>query len=100
MLVKSLALSVAAALLGPTLGIALFFLANSNLYAQPPALAVSETLRQVSFAPGQPWYATGAYERKLNTAAADDWQTVVRCPDGQTIADNGRCLSPTARPQT
>jgi len=114
MLVKSLVVSVAAALLGPTLGIAAFFLANSNYPSQPFSASTQEMgliaqpdHREVArtFAPSGPWYGPSAQERKLDTAAADlpsglgVWQTVVNCPEGQALSENGRCQS-SIRPRT
>ena len=67
MLVKSLVVSVAAALLGPTLGIATFFLANSN-YSGLPFSASVETMglllaqpddREVA-TPSAAWYGPSA----------------------------------------
>jgi hypothetical protein len=117
MLVKSLVVSVAAALLGPTLGIATFFLTNGNspnshsfsasvqttgLLAQPDHREVTRT-----FAPSGAWYGPSAQERKLDTAAADlrsgllgVWQTVVNCPEGQALSEDGRCRSSSSRPPT
>jgi hypothetical protein len=117
MLVKSLAVSVAAALLGPTLGIATFFLANSNSPSSRPlstsqhqqvGLVTPPAHREVirSFAPSETWYGPRAEVRKLDTAAVDlprelgAWQTVVRCPEGQALSEDGRCWSSNTRPPT
>lgn len=114
MIVKSLAVSVAAALLGPTLGIATFFLANSNYPGQSFSASTQELRllaqsdhREVArtFAPSGAWYGPSVQGRKLDTAAADlpsglgVWQTVVNCPEGQALSENGRC-QPSIRPRT
>jgi hypothetical protein len=116
MLMKSLAVSVAAALLGPTLGIATFFLANGNSASSQPLSTspdqqvglVTQPNREVvrSFAPSETWYGPRAEVRKLDTAAADlprelgAWQTVVRCPEGKALSEDGRCRSSNTRPPT
>jgi hypothetical protein len=68
MLVKSLAVSVAAALLGPTLGIAAFLLVNADASNRQPFSVVS-------------------------AAELGPWQTVVKCPDGKTLSAEARCRS-------
>jgi hypothetical protein len=106
MLLKSLAVSVAAALLGPTLGIAMFFLANSDS-ASGQQLATA-TQREVvrSFAPSETWYDPSAQAIEVQAAAAElpgglgSWQTVVRCPDGQALSEDGRCRSSDTQPPT
>jgi hypothetical protein len=115
MLVKSLIVSVAAAVLGPTLGIATFFLANSTYPSQSLSASTQEMgliarpdHREVAraFAPSGAWYGPSAQERKLDTAAADlpsglgVWQTVVNCPEGQALSKDGRCRPSSIRPPT
>ena len=113
MLLKSLAVSVAAAVLGPTLGIATFLAVNG---AQQPVAASSQVADETvqaapsialrAFAPSGSWYVPSAEDRPLSTAAADlspesgGWQTVVSCPDGQTLSGDARCQASTQRPQT
>jgi hypothetical protein len=113
MLVKSLVVSVVAALLGPTLGIATFFVANSN-YSGLPFSASVETMGLLLAQPDDlevitssgAWYGPSALERSLDTAAAAQpsglgvWQTVVKCPEGQALAENGRCWSSSIPPPT
>jgi hypothetical protein len=100
MLLKSLVVSVAAALLGPALGIAAFYLANSGYPDQP----VSTSIR--TFAPSAVWYDPSVPKHRLDTAAADlppdvgGWKTVVNCPDGQALSADGRCHSSSTRPPT
>ena len=99
MLLKSLAVSVAAALLGPALGVAMFFLANSSAGGQPLANSQARVVAQPagsglvrSFAPSENWYAHVATEE------LGAWQTVVRCPDGQALPPGGRCQPSDTRP--
>lgn len=117
MLLKSLAVSVAAALLGPTLGIATFFLANgSSPSSEPLSTSLHQQVELVmppadrdvirSFAPSQAWYGPSDEVGKLDTAAADlprelgTWQTVVRCPEGKALSEDGRCRPSDTRPPT
>ena len=109
MLLKSLVVSVAAALLGPTLGIATFLAVNGAYPSQPFAASsqvADETAQPAprirAFAPSGLWYGQVAEERQLSTASAesDGWQTVVSCPDGQTLSGDARCQTSTQRPQT
>jgi hypothetical protein len=114
MLLKSLVVSVAAALLGPTLGIATFLAVDGAYSSQPLASpqVADETAQPAprialrAFAPSGLWYAQNVQERELSTAAADlspeagGWQTVVSCPDGQTLSGDARCQTSTQRPQT
>lgn len=99
MLLKSLAVSVAAALLGPALGVAMFFLANSSAGGQPLAYSQARVVAQPagsdlvrSFAPSENWYAHVATEE------LGAWQTVVRCPDGQALPAGGRCQPSDTQP--
>jgi hypothetical protein len=115
MLLKSLVVSVAAALLGPTVGIATFLAVNGAYPSQPLAASpqvADETAQPAprialrAFAPSGLWYGESAQDRRLSTAAADlspesgGWQTVVSCPDGQTLTGDARCQPSTQRPQT
>jgi len=114
MLLKSLVVSVAAALLGPTLGIAAFLAVNGAYPSQPLASSqIADEMAQPAphialraFAPSGLWYGQNVQERELSTAAADispeagGWQTVVSCPDGQTLSGDARCQTSTQRPQT
>ena len=106
MLLKSLAVSVAAALLGPTLGIAMFFLADSNSASGQQLITATQHEVVRSFAPSETWYGPSAQAVEVRAAAAElpgglgSWQTVVRCPDGQALSEDGRCPScPTLSPQ-
>ena len=118
MLLKSLAVSVVAASLGPTLGIAMFFLANSSgsPSSHPPSTSLHQQVELVtppahrdvirSFVPSEAWYGPSGEVGKLDTAAADlprelgTWQTVVRCPEGQALSEDGRCPPSDTRPPT
>ncbi len=113
MLLKSLAVSVAAAVLGPTLGIATFLAVNGADQPLAASSQVADGTTQLvppialrAFAPSGSWYVSNAEGRALSTAAADlapesgGWQTVVSCPDGQTLSGDARCQSSTQRPQT
>ena len=119
MLLKSLVMSAVAAVLGPTLGIGLFFVANGDFGNQTTSFAAStgeaalvteqrdtDVIRM--FAPPGAWYnptSTGEHERKINTAAGDplsklgSWHTVVSCPEDRALSEDGRCTSP-HRPDT
>ena len=117
MLLKSLVISVAAAVLGPTIGIGMFFLANDD-YSSSHTTSFSGEARLVTepghrevfkmFAPPGPWYnptLIGVHERKIDTAAGDpvsersSWHTVVSCAEGQALSEDGRCTAP-RRPNT
>jgi hypothetical protein len=113
MLVKSLVIATAAALLAPTIGIAAFFVANSdNFSGQATMITVSarklgpmtelvqaETIR--TFAPQGLWFdpaASVVQEPKTIAARTTPdpaaWHTVVSCPEGQALAEDGRCPAP------
>ena len=106
MLVKSLVISTAAALLGPTIGVALFLVANSDhitvtarKLGPVTELVQAETIR--TFAPQGLWLDPAAsIMQKPKTIAARTtsdpaaWHTVVSCPEGQALAEDGRCPAP------
>ena len=116
MLVKSLAISVAAALLGPTIGMGVYVLANSDGFGDE-TIAFSSSTRgpapvpepsqadivRMSAPPGS-WLNPVSIDkpvRKPETAAATQpltelspWRTVVRCPEGQLLPEDDRCPSP------
>ena len=115
MLLKSLVMSVVAAVLGPTIGVAMFLMANSDGSDLPklnsashsqeagPATGSGQTEVSGAFLPQAPWLAsaaTGVQERKPETAAAGwstelgMWQTTVSCPEGQPLTEEGPCPSP------
>jgi hypothetical protein len=100
MLLKSLAVSVAAALLGPTLGIAMFFLADSNSARGQPLVTATRHEVVRSFAPSETWYDPSAQAVEVQALGLGSWQTVVRCPDGQALSEDGRCRSSDTQPPT
>src|SRR3989442_974682 len=71
MLLKSLAVSVAAALLGPTLGIAMFFLADSNSASGQQLITATQHEVVGSFAPSETWYGPSAQAGEMLAAAAE-----------------------------
>jgi hypothetical protein len=111
MLVKSIVISTAAALLGPTIGVALFLVANSDRAgeATSPTVATREGLEtELGEAEVIRNFASQgvhldlasilAPERKPQVAAAATaesaaWRTVVICAVGQPAKD-GRCPAP------
>ena len=111
MLVKSIVISTAAALLGPTIGVALFLVANSDRggKATSPTVVTREGLGTElgeaevirNFAPQGVHLDLAsilAPERKPQVAAAGTaeqaaWRTVVICVVGQPAKD-GRCPAP------
>jgi hypothetical protein len=97
MLLKSLAVSVAAALLGPTLGIAMFFLADSNSASSQQLITATQHEVVGSFAPKAVEVQAAAAEFP---GGLGSWQTVVRCPDGQALSEDGRCRSSNTQPPT
>jgi hypothetical protein len=123
MLVRTLVTSVAAALLGPAIGIGVFIMANrDHSGGQPTSISMTQTRQAGSaietgqaedirtFTP-QGWWlsspATRVQEPKLKTAAARPsrepahWHTVVSCPSGEPLPGDGRCPLPepvTTRP--
>lgn len=97
MLLKSLAVSVAAALLGPTLGIAMFFLADSNSASSQQLITATQHEVVGSFVPQAAEVQAAAAELP---GGLGSWQTVVRCPDGQALSEDGRCRSSNTQPPT
>jgi hypothetical protein len=114
MLMKSLAISLVAALLGPTVGVGVFLLTNGDRFGGETTLPIraagpvpefnqAEVVR--TFAQPRLWLgpATGALESSAKTPATHPsselaaWRTVVRCPEGEPLAQTGRCPAP-ARP--
>jgi len=123
MLVRTLVTSVAAALLGPAVGIGVFIMANrDHSDGQATSISMTQTREAGSaietgqaedirtFTPQGRWLgspATRVQEPKLKTAAARPsrepahWHTVVSCPSGEPLPGDGRCPSPepvTTRP--
>lgn len=123
MLVRTLVTSVAAALLGPAIGIGAFLMANrDHSGAQPTSISMSPTREAGSaietgqakdirtFTPQGRWLgspATRVQEPKLKAADARPsrepaaWHTVVSCPSGEPLPGDGHCPSPepvTTRP--
>ena len=116
MLVKTLAISVAAAVLGPTIGMGVFVFANSDRFGGETTSFSSSTRGPGpvtepgqadvvrTFAPPGPWLnpdSIDRQERKPEPAAATrplpelaPWRTVVSCPEGQPLPEDGRCPSP------
>ena len=116
MLVRTLVTSVAAALFGPAVGIGVFIMANrDHSGGQPTSISMTQTRAAGSaietgqaedirtFTPQGRWLgspATGMQEPKLKTAAARPsrepatWHTVVSCPSGKPLPEDGRCPLP------
>jgi hypothetical protein len=116
MLVRTLITSVAAALLGPAVGMGVFVMTNrDHSGGQPPSISMTQTREAGSaietgqaedirtFTPQGRWLgspATRVQEPKLKTAAARPsrepahWHTVVICPSGEPLPGDGRCPSP------
>ena len=113
MFLNSLVLSVAAAVLAPTIGVAMFFMVGSYDSGQPTVISATPSLKaeqttdsgqtEISgrFVPQEPWRASAAtapQERKPETAAAREstepgtWQTTVSCP-GAPLPEEGPCPS-------
>jgi len=123
MLVRILVTSVAAALLGPAIGIGVFVMANKDHSGgRPTSFSMTQT-REIgsasemgqaedirTFTPQGRWLgspATRVQEPKLKAAAArpsrepGHWHTVVSCPSGEPLSGDGHCPSPepvTTRP--
>lgn len=115
MLVKSIVMSTAAAFLGPTIGVALFFLANSDRggKATSPTVVTREGLGTElgeaevirNFAPQGAHLDLASIlvtERRPQVAASGTvesapWRTVVICAVGQPTKD-GRCPAPETVP--
>lgn len=114
MFLKSLVVLVAAAILAPTIGVAMFFMVGSYDSGEPTAISATPSLKaeqttgsgqaEISerFLPEEPWRASAAtvpQERKPETAAAQwstepgTWQTTVSCPGGAHLAEEGPCPS-------
>jgi hypothetical protein len=124
MLMRTLVTSVAAALLGPAIGIGVFIMANrDHSGGQPTSISMTQTREAGSaietgqaeeeirtFTPQGRWLgspATGMQEPKLKTAAVRPsreqatWHTVVTCPSGEPFPGDGICPLPepvTTRP--
>ena len=117
MLVKSILISTAAALLGPIIGVAVFFMADSDRGAQATSPTVSTRVGPVtelgeaevirSFAPqgvDLRFASILVPERKpqgsaARTAESAAWRTVVTCAVGEP-AEDGRCPVPKNFPAT
>ena len=116
MLVKSIVISIAAALLGPTIGVALFFMANSDRggKATSPTVVTREGLGTElgeaevirNFAPQGAHLDLASIlvtERRPQVAASGTvesapWRTVVIRAVGQPTKD-GRCPAPETVPR-
>ena len=112
--VKALAISALAALVGPTVGVGVFLLANGAngdrfagqtalpVQAAPPVTKFDYAEVMRTFAEPRLWPGPkstvmperreiGATELSPELAA---WRTVVGCPDGQPLPETGRCPAP------
>jgi hypothetical protein len=95
---KALAISVAAALLGPAIGIGVFLAGNAEPLrdkAGSPQARVADPVTESNqadvirtFAPPGLWStpATTQHSPKL-----EPWRTAVSCSDGQPLGENARC---------
>ena len=115
MLFKTLAISTAAGLLAPTIGVVAFHLSN-NYGHEHPAGASQPSVPQTGLASklGQADKARKFSNAALSPSASDartlvrksqavrkekapetaEWQAFVTCPDGQQLPVNGRCKPP------
>lgn len=106
-------MSIAAALMAPAIGIGAFLMANrDHSAAQPKSISMSPTREEASaiesgqvkdirtFTPQGRWLgssATRVQEPKLKAAAVlpsrepNSWHTVVSCPSGGPIPEDGIC---------
>ena len=111
MLVKSLAISVVAASLGPAIGVGVFLMVNGNRLRDETASLPTPAAEPVTefdqaevirtFAEPRLWpgpKSTGMPERKeidaTELSPEPAWRTVVSCPDGQPLPETGRCPAP------
>ena len=106
-------MSAAAAVLGPTIGIAVFFMPNRDNVSGPatsftvstrgtgPVTEFAEDLR--SFAPRGLWLNLApsvVQERKPQAATVATsseptaWPAVVTCSEGRSVREDGRCPAP------
>ena len=109
MLVKSILISTAAALIGPAIGIAMFFMAHGN-HLGGPATSPTEAAREEPVAELGKAEAMKTFvpqwlhldpdsiivpERKPQPAGevieSGAWRTVVRCASGLAIIKEGSC---------
>ena len=114
MLLKSLVVSIAAAVLAPTIALVIFIVAHSDDSAQPKLISATPRLNaeqatdfgqtKISgrFVLQEPWRAsavTAVHEPKTEPAAARSfttmaaWLTTVSCPGGQPLPEEGHCPS-------
>jgi hypothetical protein len=113
MLFKTLAISTAAALLAPTIGVVAFHLSNNYGHEQPTGasqpsvlhMGLASKLGQADqarkFSKAALW-PSDARARVRNSQAVQqekapetaEWQAFVTCPDGQQLPVNGRCQTP------
>ena len=114
MFLKSLVLSVAAAVLAPIIGLAMFFMVDSYDSGQPTMISATPSLKaeqttdsgqtEISerFVPQEPWRASAAIaplDRKPASAQArwstepGTWQTTVSCPGETPLPEEGPCPS-------
>jgi hypothetical protein len=114
MLMKSIVISTAAALLGPTIGVAVFFVANSDRGGQSISATATREGSETeldgagvirNFAPeGVHLGSTSILAPKPKpqvsapaTAESAAWRTVIICAEGQTDKDD-RCPMPKIAP--
>ena len=108
---KSLAISLGAALLGPTIGVGVFLLANGDRISGETALPIQaagpvpdfDQAGVRTFAQPSLWLGlkpSGGLEPSAQTPAAHAspklaaWLTVVRCPEGEPLPQTGNCSAP------
>ena len=109
--VKALAISLVAALVGPTIGVGVFLLADGDRWggetASIPTRAAGSVTefgqaQERTFAAPRLWpgpMLTDAPERRAKTLLAQPspelapWRTVVSCPAGDTLLETGHCPS-------
>ena len=115
MLFKTLAISAAAALLAPTIGVVTFHLSNNYGHERPTGASQPSVLqtgrasksgqagqaRRFSKAALSPsasdartLFRKSQAVRKGKASATAEWQAFVTCPDGQQLSANGRCKPP------
>ena len=115
MLFKTLAISTAAALLAPTIGVVAFHLNDNYGHEQPvgasqpsvPQMGLASKLGQVDktrkFSNAALWPSASDARtlvrksqavRKEKAPETAEWQAFVICPDGQQLSASGRCKPP------
>jgi hypothetical protein len=115
MLFKTLAISAAAALLAPTIGVSVFVLSDHYEHEQPTGTSQPSVLQTGRASnSGQADKARKFSKAALTASAFDaktlvrksqavrkekapetaEWQAFVTCPDGQQLSASGRCKPP------